>query len=68
MGVALDVFEEEPLAESSELWEFERVYLSPHNSWVSEMRNERRFATIYENMKRYKESQSLMNTVTIKGE
>lgn len=65
MGVALDVFEEEPLKESSELWEFERVYLSPHNSWVSEMRNERRFAMIYENMKRYMDGEMLLNQVTL---
>ncbi len=65
MGAALDVFEEEPLPESSQLWEFERVYLSPHNSWVSEMRNERRFKTIYENMKRYINDEALINQVTL---
>ncbi len=65
MGVALDVFEEEPLPVESDLWEFERVYLSPHNSWVSEMRNERRFETIYENMKRYLREEALINEVTL---
>lgn len=30
-GAALDVFEEEPLPESSELWGLENVLLSPHN-------------------------------------
>ena len=65
MGVALDVFEEEPLSPDSGLWEFERVYLSPHNSWVSEMRNERRFETIYENMKRYLKEEALINKVTL---
>jgi len=65
MGVALDVFEEEPLPENSQLWEFERVYLSPHNSWVSEMRNERRFETIYENMKRYINDEALINQVAL---
>lgn len=65
MGIALDVFEEEPLSQDSGLWEFERVYLSPHNSWVSEMRNERRFTTIYENMKRYLQEEALINKVTL---
>ena len=30
----LDVFEEEPLAESSPLWEREGMFLTPHNSFV----------------------------------
>ncbi len=33
---ALDVFEEEPLPESSPLWDMENVILSPHNSFVGE--------------------------------
>lgn len=65
MGIALDVFEEEPLSSESPLWDFERVYLSPHNSWVSEMRNERRFVTIYENMKRYMNNQPVLNQVSL---
>lgn len=35
-GVALDVFEEEPLKENSPLWDFENVIITPHNSFVSE--------------------------------
>lgn len=65
MGVALDVFEHEPLAKTSPLWEFDRVYISPHNCWVSEMRNERRFENIYENLKRYAEGQALINEVKL---
>ncbi len=65
MGVALDVFEKEPLHESSPLWDFENVYISSHNSWISEMRNERRFNTIYQNLKRYKNNEQLINVVNL---
>ena len=64
-GVCLDVFENEPLSEESELWNFENVYISSHNSWVSEMRNIRRFNYIYENFKRIKEKKELLNVVNI---
>lgn len=37
----LDVFEEEPLPESSPLWEMENVLLTPHNSFVGEGNRER---------------------------
>lgn len=35
-GVVLDVFEEEPLTETSLLWDNENVILTPHNSFVGE--------------------------------
>ncbi|SNS74716.1 Phosphoglycerate dehydrogenase [Anaerovirgula multivorans] len=65
MAAALDVFEKEPLPQDSPLWAMENVILTPHNSWISEMRNERRFRIIYENMKRYIEGELLFNQVDI---
>lgn len=64
-GVALDVFKEEPLSEESLLWELDRVYITPHNSWVSEKRNERRLELILQNLKRYVEKEELLNIVNI---
>lgn len=53
--VALDVFESEPLAESSPLWKMENVAISPHNSFVSNGNNKRMFDVIYTNLKKNKE-------------
>ncbi|MBU3100952.1 MULTISPECIES: phosphoglycerate dehydrogenase [Clostridium] len=64
-GAAIDVYEEEPLKENSELWELDNIILTSHNSWISQMRNERRFETIYENMKRYIISEKLVNVVDL---
>ncbi|MCH5139136.1 phosphoglycerate dehydrogenase, partial [Clostridiaceae bacterium UIB06] len=63
LGAALDVFEEEPLPASSPLWNMNNVIITPHNSWISELRNERRFNLIYENMKRYAQNEELINVV-----
>lgn len=65
-GAAIDVYEEEPLKENSLLWELDNIILTSHNSWISQMRNERRFETIYENMKRYVASKDLVNVVDLK--
>jgi phosphoglycerate dehydrogenase-like enzyme len=65
-GAALDVYEEEPLKENSLLWDLNNVILTSHNSWISEMRNQRRFNLIYENMKKYVQGEELVNVVNIK--
>ena len=65
-GAALDVYEEEPLKENNPLWDLNNVILTSHNSWISEMRNERRFSLIYNNMKRYAQGEKLVNVVDLK--
>ena len=40
-GAVLDVFEEEPLSESSPLWDKKNIILTPHNSFVGEGNLER---------------------------
>ncbi|WP_425446078.1 phosphoglycerate dehydrogenase [Dethiothermospora halolimnae] len=64
-GAALDVFENEPLDENNPLWDFENVIITCHNSWISEMRNERRYDTIYENMKRFLNNDKLKNVINL---
>ncbi len=64
-GAALDVFEEEPLSESNPLWSMENVIVTPHNSWASELVNERRFYIVYENLRRYISGEDLINVINI---
>lgn len=46
----LDVFKEEPLPETSPLWDMENVILTPHNSFVGEGNRARLWETIKENL------------------
>lgn len=55
LGVSLDVFEEEPLNKTSELWYFENVYITPHNSFVSNRNDDRLFEIIYSNISKAKD-------------
>lgn len=64
-AAALDVFEEEPLPPENPLWDLDNVMITPHNSWVSEMRNERRFMIIYENLSRFQKGAPLLNVVDL---
>ncbi len=49
-GVALDVFEEEPLPQDSPLWDFENVLITPHNSFVGDGNGERLRKLILNNL------------------
>lgn len=53
LGLALDVFEEEPLPMDSPLWDFKRVIITPHNSFVSEKTNERLFNLLIKNLNNF---------------
>lgn len=64
-AAALDVFEEEPLNQDNPLWGFDNVIVTPHNSWVSEGMNERRFKLIYENLRRYSVNEELINLIDL---
>ena len=53
MGVALDVMENEPLGAESELWECDRVLVTPHNSFVSDRVRDRLFDLMVENLSEF---------------
>lgn len=50
-GVALDVFSQEPLNSQSPFWNYDRVIITPHNSFVSDRIKERLFTVIINNLK-----------------
>ena len=55
LGVGLDVFEVEPLPKDSPLWDFERVYVTPHTAIESDLSYARVFDMIHTNINRYME-------------
>jgi len=68
LGVALDVFENEPLEVHSQLWNFDKLIITPKNSWFSDRVYERRFNVVYQNLINYLNKRKLENIVnTIKG-
>lgn len=50
LGLALDVFENEPLCTGSKMWDYERVIISPHNSFVGNGNQERLFTILIKNL------------------
>lgn len=63
-GVALDVFEDEPLEAESWLWRYERVSVTPHNAFVSERNHERLLALANQNLARADHSVELQGVGT----
>jgi phosphoglycerate dehydrogenase-like enzyme len=63
LGAALDVFAEEPLPESSPLWELDNVIVSPHTAALSVKENERVVERFAENLRRYLAGEELLGRV-----
>jgi len=60
LGAGLDVFETEPLAESSPLWDMDNVIITPHTSGSTEHYDKRVIEDIFiPNLKKYIESKEL---------
>lgn len=65
-SVHLDVFDQEPLPKEHPFWAVDRVHITPHNSWISEQRNNRRFDLILENLRRLADGRQLLNVVDVR--
>lgn len=64
-GAALDVFADEPLPESSPLWEMENVLVSPHTAALSVRENERIVELFCDNLRRYLAGEPLRSRVRV---
>ncbi|MBC63512.1 MAG: hydroxyacid dehydrogenase [Chloroflexi bacterium] len=63
-GAALDVFEEEPLDSSSNLWKYPNVLITPHiAAHGGKYLDERRYEILKENIKNFQENKELKNVV-----
>jgi phosphoglycerate dehydrogenase-like enzyme len=62
-GAALDVFEQEPLAADSPLWDLENLLLTPHTAGLTDKLWERHYTLISENLRRYLAHQPLLALV-----
>lgn len=52
-GAVLDVFENEPLPETSPLWDLPNAVITPHTSFISDQTSARLFRLIYSNLKAF---------------
>jgi phosphoglycerate dehydrogenase-like enzyme len=62
-GVALDVFDEEPLPPGHPLWQHPKVLITPHVAGAGPHADERRFAVLLENARRFTSGRPLVNVV-----
>jgi phosphoglycerate dehydrogenase-like enzyme len=65
-GAALDVFEQEPLPETSPFWTMDNVILTPHIAGATDHYIERAAPIFYHNLKQYIAGQPLMNVVNLR--
>ena len=67
-GAGLDVATPEPLPSDSPLWTCPNLVITPHNSGMAPVREERAVALVIENVRRYSNELQLMNIVDkVKG-
>ncbi|MGE5549977.1 MAG: D-2-hydroxyacid dehydrogenase [Bacteroidota bacterium] len=66
-GAGLDVFAEEPLPESSPLWELPNVIITPHVAGMTECCLPRIVGIFCENLHRYRAGEPLLNQVDLEA-
>ena len=65
-GVALDVFEEEPLPRRSPLWKMPQVLITPHIAFLNSKVWERHYSAFTDNLRRYLAGETLQGTINKK--
>lgn len=63
MGAALDVYEQEPLPDDSELWALDNIILTPHQAYCGDQNGARNEALWAENAARLNNGQELLNRI-----
>jgi phosphoglycerate dehydrogenase-like enzyme len=62
-GAALDVFEHEPLAQDSPLWDLDNLLITPHTAGLTDKLWDRHYELFSENLRRYLSHQPLLSVV-----
>ncbi|HJW21346.1 MAG TPA: D-2-hydroxyacid dehydrogenase [Candidatus Limnocylindrales bacterium] len=62
-GAALDTFRDEPLPQSSPLWDLPNVIVTPHTSWSSGRVLDRSIDLFCDNLRRFRAGEPLRNVV-----
>lgn len=65
-GAGLDVFEKEPLASNSELWNLKEVIITPHLGGLTNRYWDKQIVLFEENLVRYIRGENLLNVVDMK--
>ena len=62
-GAGLDVFEEEPLPPTSQLWDIPNLIMTPHLAGASTQKDRRCVEILRENVLRFQRGEELINLV-----
>ena len=62
-GAGLDVFEQEPLDETSHLWDMENVIITPHLAALSPNYLDRAIKLFADNLARYLQHKEMLNVI-----
>ncbi len=65
-GAAMDVTDPDPLTKDHPLWSIPNVVITPHTAGNSDLRSERSYVLIRENMRRYVAGEKMLSVVDIK--
>ncbi len=65
-AIYLDVFEVEPLPETSKLWDISNIFISAHNSWFSDGNQMRLEERVYKNLTSFFENGKIHNEIDLK--